>query len=46
MPIGIASWPSAGSKLILVSRRERKGLRHGCDSALTAEMFRGWFKHA
>ena len=37
----LASWPSAGS--ILVSRRERKALRHGYDSALTAEMFRGWF---
>ena len=35
------SWPSASS--ILVSRRERKALRHGSDSGLTAEMFRGWF---
>ena len=37
----LASWPSAGS--ILVSRCERKALRHGSDSALTAEMFWGWF---
>ena len=37
------SWPSAGS--ISVSRHERKALRlrHGSDSGLTAEMFRGWF---
>ena len=37
----LASWQSAGS--ILVSRREQKAFRHGSDSALTAEMFRGWF---
>ena len=43
LPRTARSWPSAGS--ISVSRRERKALRlrHGSDSGLTAEMFRGWF---
>ena len=37
----MASWLSAGS--ILISRCEQKALCHGADSALTAEMFQGWF---
>ena len=33
-----ASWPSARS-ILVSSRHEQKALRHGSDSALTAEMF-------
>ena len=41
LPRTARSWPSASS--ISVSRRERKALRlrHGSDSGMTAEMFRG-----
>ena len=38
----LASWLSA-SCILVASRHEQKALRHGSDSALTAEMFRGSF---
>ena len=38
----LASWPSAGS-ILVSSWRKRKALCHGSNSALTTEMFWGWF---